>query len=75
MTINKILDELKLYIAKDKQIIFYKAIQDRLDKCLVEYYNSIRKAYEKLPASVVRWYETACGDRHCSGLQSRSADL
>ena len=48
MTINKILDELKLYIAKDKQIIFYKAIQDRLDKCLVEYYDSIKKAYDKL---------------------------
>lgn len=48
MTISKILDELKLYIAKDKQNIFYKAIQDRLDKCLIEYYNSIRKAYDKL---------------------------
>lgn len=46
--IEKIIAELKRYENQDKQKILSIRIQERLDKALQEYYNSVSKAFDKL---------------------------
>jgi len=48
MKINYILQELKSYVEPDKKKIFSAAVEDRLNKGVVQYYNNLSKAYDKL---------------------------
>ena len=43
-----LISELKEYEGKSKSLILTERIQERLDKSLVEYYNSVTKAFDKL---------------------------
>lgn len=46
--IKQIIDELNQNMVEDKQLLFSKLVETRLNKCLEAYYKNLQKAYSSL---------------------------
>mgnify|MGYP006957397489 FL=1 len=48
--IKQIIEEIRQNMMEDKQLLFSKLVENRLNRCLEAYYKNLQKAYSSLEA-------------------------